>query len=68
MATINSAQMDRIPQHTYAPSGIRRFSSGNYWTSVRCKTCGSDHMLASENGSCQRCLQRTEFVLREGTT
>ena len=31
----------------------------------QCQKCGSDYMKYSENGFCQDCQQRAEFVVRE---
>ena len=33
--------------------------------SVQCKKCFSDYMRASFDGYCQRCLQLTEYIIRE---
>ena len=41
-------------------SDYRHFSH-----SVQCKKCLSDYMRASIDGYCQRCLQLTEYVIRE---
>ena len=36
--------------------------------SVQCQYCRSDYMSFSVDGYCQRCQQRTEFVIRKRPT
>lgn len=55
-------------QTNFAGGKNKRFDVYNF-TSIpflrQCRNCGSDYMKFSENGFCQNCQQRCEFIARE---
>jgi hypothetical protein len=51
----------------FAGANLTGFSAfNNTYFGQKCKQCGSDYMkFADENGYCQRCQQKVEFIRRE---